>query len=161
VHMERAGSLENIVAAKRELVEALPGNGVAILNEDEPLVKAMANYTPAHIITYGLSERADLRASNIDSMGLNGVSFTLHEGAEGMRVRVPLLGRHSVHTALRAAAVGRVEGLNWEEIIAGLQGQHAQLRLVTAPGPHGSLSLDDAYDASPSSMLAARNLLED
>src|SRR5690606_6370806 len=112
-------------------------------------------------ITYGLSERADLRASNIDSMGLNGVSFTLHEGAESMRVRVPLLGRHSVHTALRAAAVGRVEGLNWEEIIAGLQGQHAQLRLVTAPGPHGSLILDDTYNASPSSMLAALNLLED
>lgn len=161
VHMERAGSLENIVAAKRELVEALPGNGVAVLNEDEPLVKAMANYTPARIITYGLSPRADIRATDIESMGLNGVSFTLQEGAERLRVRVPLLGRHSVHTALRAAAVGRIEGLTWEEVIAGLQAQHAQLRLVTAPGPHGSLILDDTYNASPSSMLAALNLLED
>jgi UDP-N-acetylmuramoyl-tripeptide--D-alanyl-D-alanine ligase len=74
-------------------------------------------------------------------------------------VRVPLLGRHSVHTALRASAVGLVDGLTWEEIVAGLQGGQSQLRLFAVPGPNGSLLLDDTYNAAPPSMIAALNLL--
>ncbi len=70
-----------------------------------------------------------------------------------------MLGQHSVHTALRAAAVGLVEGLSWEEILTGLQQTHAQLRLVAVPGPGGSILLDDTYNASPDSTIAALNLL--
>ncbi len=161
VHMERAGSLENIVSAKQELVEALPADGVAVLNRDEPLVMGMAAHTKAQVITYGIDEGADLWASDIESMGLNGIRFVLHSGNDALHLHVPLLGRHSVHTVLRAAAVGRVEGLDWEEIIAGLQSGHAQLRIVTATGPEGALILDDTYNASPASMIAALNLLED
>jgi UDP-N-acetylmuramoyl-tripeptide--D-alanyl-D-alanine ligase len=72
-----------------------------------------------------------------------------------------MLGRHSVHTALRAAAVGLVEGLNWDEILTGLQRSHSQLRLVTVSGPGGSLLLDDTYNAAPPSVIAALNLLEE
>jgi UDP-N-acetylmuramoyl-tripeptide--D-alanyl-D-alanine ligase len=74
-----------------------------------------------------------------------------------------LLGRHSVHTALRAALVGLAEGLAWEDIITGLQSlpSSAQLRLVAAPGPHHSTLLDDTYNASPASTIAALNLLGD
>ncbi len=161
VHMSRAGSLENIVAAKQELVEALPGDGVAILNHDEPLVMGMQAHTSARIFTYGLNESADLWADEIDSMGLNGISFTLHHERDRLRVQVPLLGRHSVHTALRATAVGLVEGLTWEEIVGGLQNATMELRVVTATGPKGSLLLDDTYNASPASTLAALNLLDE
>lgn len=161
VHMERAGSLENIVAAKQELVEALPADGVALLNKDEPLVMGMAQHTQASVMTYGLDPGADLWADEIESMGLNGIRFTLHEAEDSLHLQVPLLGRHSVHTVLRAAAVGRIEGLTWEEIVAGLQSGRAQLRVVTATGPNGSLILDDTYNASPASMIAALNLLED
>ncbi len=161
VHMERAGSLENIVLAKQELVEALPADGVAILNLDEPLVMGMAAHTQARVMTYGLDSGADLWASDIESMGLSGIRFILHAGQDALHVQVPLLGRHSVHTVLRAAAVGRVEGMEWEEIIFGLQSGQAQLRIVTATGPDGALILDDTYNASPASMLAALNLLED
>jgi UDP-N-acetylmuramoyl-tripeptide--D-alanyl-D-alanine ligase len=161
VHMERAGSLENIVLAKQELVEALPAEGVAILNRDEPLVMSMAAHTQARVVTYGLDAGADLWASDIESMGLNGIRFILHSGREALHLQVPLLGRHSVHTVLGAAAVGRVEGMEWEEIIAGLQSGQAQLRIVTATGPEGALILDDTYNASPASMIAALNLLED
>ena len=161
VHMERAGTLENIVAAKQELVEALPPDGVAILNRDEPLVMGMAEHTQARVFTYGLDPQADLWADDIESMGLDGVRFTLHHQERALHVHVPLLGRHSVHTALRAAAVGLTEGLTWEEIVAGLQDEEAQLRLVTERGPHNALLLDDTYNASPASVIAALNLLQD
>jgi UDP-N-acetylmuramoyl-tripeptide--D-alanyl-D-alanine ligase len=94
-------------------------------------------------------------------MGLDGIRFTLHYEGEHLSLAVPLLGRHSVHTALRAAAVGLVEGLRWEEIVIGLQSQTAQLRLVAVPGPRGSLLIDDTYNSSPASVFAAFNLLLD
>ena len=162
VHLERAGSMEAIVAAKRELIEALPADGVAILNKDDERVMSMAEHTNARIFTYGLDPTADLWANEIHSMGLDGMRFTLHHAQEVLRVQVPLIGRHSVHTALRATAVGLVEGLAWAEIIAGLQTQSAaQLRMVAAPGPRGSMMIDDTYNASPDSTLAALNLLAD
>lgn len=161
VHLERLGSMEAIVAAKQELVAALPDDGVAVLNMDDPRVMSMAAHTRARVFTYGLDSGADLWADQIQSMGLDGVRFNLHHSGETMTVRVPLLGRHSVHTALRAAAVGLVEGLGWEEIIPGLGALSSQLRLVVIPGPRGSLLIDDTYNSSPDSALAALNLLAD
>jgi UDP-N-acetylmuramyl tripeptide synthase len=70
-----------------------------------------------------------------------------------------LLGRHSVHTALRAAAIGLVEGLDWSDIVTGLRSDSPQLRLVAVKGPNESLLLDDTYNASPASTIAALNLL--
>lgn len=161
VHLERAGSMEAIVAAKQELLEALPADGVAILNRDDDRVMSMAAHTPARIFTYGLDESADLWADNIHSMGLGGIRFTLHFGQEALSMQVPLLGRHSVHTALRAAAVGLVEEMPWQEIAAGLRQSTPQLRLVAVPGPKNSIIIDDTYNSSPDSALAALNLLKD
>ena len=161
VHMERVGSMEGIVRAKQELVEALPADGVAILNRDDERVMSMAAHTQARIFTYGLHRNADLWAADIRSMGLKGMQFTLNFAGEAWPVKMPLLGRHSVHTAMRAAAVGLVEGMAWEVIIAGLTEMQPQLRLVTVPGPQGSLVIDDTYNSSPDSALAALNLLQD
>ncbi len=158
-HMERLGSIERIAQAKRELVEALPPDGTAILNLDDPRVMAMRNHTRAAIFTYGLSPDADLWADEIVSEGLEGVRFVFHHAGDRIHAKVPLLGRHSVHTALRAAAVGLTQGLHWEEIIAGLQNRQAGVRLVAVPGPNGSILLDDTYNASPASTIAALNLL--
>ena len=74
---------------------------------------------------------------------------------------MPMIGHHSVETVLRAAAVGLVEGLTWEEIVRGLQESQAQLRLVAVRAESGALILDDTYNASPESTLAALNLLEE
>lgn len=161
VHLERAGTLERIAQAKAELVEALPPDGAAILNYDDPLVRDMAEGTQARVFYYGLSPKADLWASNIQGMGLDGIHFRLHYRGETIHLRVPLLGRHSVHTALRAAAVGLVEGESWQEIVDGLQGGAPQLRLVAVDGINGSTLLDDTYNASPQSTLAALNLLDE
>lgn len=160
-HLERLKTIERIAQAKAELVQALPADGAAILNYDDPRVRAMAAVTPARVLTFGLSPGADLWASEIVSEGLEGIRFSLHYGGETVHAKVPLLGRHSVHTALGATAVGLVEGLSWEEIIAGLQSSAAQLRLVVVPGPQGATILDDTYNASPASTIAALNLLAD
>jgi UDP-N-acetylmuramoyl-tripeptide--D-alanyl-D-alanine ligase len=94
-------------------------------------------------------------------MGLDGIRFRLHHQGDNLNIHVPLLGRHSVHTSLRAAAVGLVEGLSWDEIVRGLQSLSAQLRLVAVPGPNNSIILDDTYNSSPESAMAALNLLDD
>lgn len=161
VHLERMGSLENITAAKAELVESLPATGTAVLNADDPRVLSMRDKTQARVFLYGMTPDADLWAENVDSRGLEGVAFTVHYKGDSLHVNVPLLGRHSVHTALRGMAVGLVEGLTWEEIIAGLQSQPAQIRLVVVPAINGATLLDDTYNASPDSSLAALNLLKE
>jgi UDP-N-acetylmuramoyl-tripeptide--D-alanyl-D-alanine ligase len=160
VHLERLGTVERIAQAKAELVQALPADGVAILNGDDPYVRPMAEMTAARSFFYGLQADCDLWASDIQSHGLEGVHFQLHYQGETIHARVPLLGRHSVHTALRATSVGLVEGESWDEIIGGLQ-DTVQLRLVIVPGVNGSTLLDDTYNSSPASAIAALNLLNE
>ncbi|MBX3051174.1 MAG: UDP-N-acetylmuramoyl-tripeptide--D-alanyl-D-alanine ligase [Caldilineaceae bacterium] len=168
-HLSRLGTIERIAQAKAELVEALPAaddGGVAVLNWDDERVRPMAGMTRARIFSYGLTPEADLWADEIESAGMEGIRFRFHHNVgqgktDNLYVKVPLLGRHSVHTALRAAAVGLVEGLTWQEIAAGLQRSTGQLRLVLASGINGSTLIDDTYNASPSSTMAALNLLED
>jgi UDP-N-acetylmuramoyl-tripeptide--D-alanyl-D-alanine ligase len=163
VHAERAGTQEEIARGKAELVQALPEApyGVAILNYDDPYVRPMAEKTRANVFYYGLDACADLWADEIESDGLKGIRFRLHFHNDTMRIRAPMIGRHSVHTILRAAAVGLIEGLTWQEIISGLQSSHSQLRLVAVHTDNGALILDDSYNASPESTLAALNLLEE
>jgi len=161
VHASRAGSQEAIYQGKAELVRALPKTGVAVLNYDDPLVKRMSEETAAKVFFYGLDSQAHLWADQIEGLGLDGVRFRLHYAGETLHVRIPLIGRHSVHTALRAAAVGLIEGLDWGQILAGLRIGNSQLRLVAVPGRNGSLLLDDTYNASPESTMAALNLLQE
>lgn len=163
VHAERAGSLEAIILGKGELVEALPAapEGVAVLNYDDLNVRGMAERTKARVFYYGLDPAADLWADEVEGLGLEGIRFRLHFRGEILHLRVPLIGRHSVHTALRAAAVGLLEGLTWQEIINGLRSETTQLRLVAVRSRSGALILDDTYNASPQSTMAALNLLEE
>src|SRR5205807_7614525 len=78
VHLERMGTVERIALNKSELVRALPASGTAVLNGDDPLVLAMREVTPARELTYGIETESDLRATDIESHGLQGVHFTLH-----------------------------------------------------------------------------------
>jgi UDP-N-acetylmuramoyl-tripeptide--D-alanyl-D-alanine ligase len=161
VHAERAGSQENIFLGKSELVQSLPEDGVAVLNFDDPWVRKMEEKTRARVFFYGLSPESELWADNVEGLGLDGIRFRLHYHRETLHVRIPMIGRHSVHTALRATAVGLVEGLTWQEIFDGLRQGHSQLRLVAVRTEAGALILDDTYNASPESMLAALNLLSE
>lgn len=163
VHAERAGTIEDIARGKAELVQALPPepDGLAILNFDDPKVREMADQSKSRIFFYGMSPDAHLWADQVEGLGLDGIRFRLHYQNEVLHLRVPLIGRHSVHTALRAAAVGLIDGLSWQEIVNGLQSGKAQLRLVAVRSKNGAIILDDTYNASPESTLAALNLLDD
>ena len=170
VHMSRLGTIERIQQAKAELVKALPdadAGGTAILNWDDDRVREMSEWTAAKVFRYGLTPEADLWADQIESAGMEGIHFRFHyrpeagASVDSLHVRVPLLGRHSVHTALRSAAVGLVQGLSWDEIVAGLQNLPGQLRLVVIPGINDCTIIDDTYNASPTSTIAALNLLAD
>ncbi len=163
VHAERSGSQEAIARGKSELVQALPPApaGVAVLNWDDPWVRWMADKTRAQIFTYGLDPNTDLWADQIEGLGLKGIRFRLHFRNETIHLRVPIIGRHSVHTILRAVAVGLVTGVSWQEMIYALQHSQSQLRMVTVNLSNGAMILDDSYNAAPESTLAALNLLSE
>ena len=96
-------------------------------------VLAMKDQTRDRVFTYGLDPTADLWADEIFSEGLEGIGFCMHFGKQTWRVRLDMLGRHSVHTALRAAAVGLTDCMNMGEIIAGLRSERGNLRLMVVP----------------------------
>jgi len=159
-HLERLGTIDRIAQAKAELVQALPVEGAAVLNGDDPWVRAMAAKTPARrVLTYGLGPDVDLRATDVSVRGLRGVDFILHYEGEALPAETSLLGQHSVETALAAAAVGIVEGLTWDEIVDGLADPDARVRLKPVRGWNGSTILDDSYNASPASTGAALDFL--
>jgi UDP-N-acetylmuramoyl-tripeptide--D-alanyl-D-alanine ligase len=161
VHLERMGTIERIQAAKQELVEELPADGVAILNADDPRVAAMSGATRARVVRYGVAVDADVRADAIHSQGLRGVEFDLVGDGKRLHVRLPLLGAHSVHAALAATAVALEEGFSLSEAAEALHELTPALRLLIVEGVNGSRVVDDSYNASPESVLAALNLLKE
>ncbi len=163
-HIGRMGSLENIARNKSELVRSLPpasAGGVAVLNGDDPHVQSMAGLTKARHFFYGLNNTYDLWASDIESFGLEGIAFKAHYGSKSYRLRLPLRGRHSVYTALGTISVALLCGLQWPEIEAGLLDARAQVRLLVWPGLNGSIIIDDSYNASAVSTIAALDVLAD
>lgn len=160
-HLERMKTPEVIAQAKGELVEALPPDGVAILNYDDHRVRGMAPRSGGRVFFYGLSPAADLWADAIEGHGLDGISLTVHYHGESRRLRLPLLGRHAVYIALPAIAAGLLLGLDWDAITAGLCDAGTRSRITVLPGRNGATILDDTYNASPQSCKAALELLAD
>ncbi len=159
VHASRAGSMEVIAKGKSELVQALPVDGTAILNYDDPYVRPMADLTDAKVFYYGLDPAADLFADNIESYGPGGLKFDLNCHGVRKTVRTPLIGRHSVLTALRGAAVGLVKEMDWDEIIEVLENSYSKLRMRLTRTTAGGTLIDDSYNASPDATIAALTLL--
>jgi UDP-N-acetylmuramoyl-tripeptide--D-alanyl-D-alanine ligase len=159
VHLERAGSLETIARAKRELVEALPREGHALLNADDPTVAAMAGHTAARVWRFGTAADADVRGADLEGLGADGFAFTLDAGGEQRRVRVPLPGAHLLSNVLAAAAVGLADGVPFAEVGDALEALDVPLRLSVRALPGGITLLDDTYNASPAATLAALDLL--
>ncbi len=160
-HLERMLTVETVARAKAELVQVLPADGVAILNGDDPLVRAMAAQTPAKAVFFGLGHNNDIRAEAIESRGLDGLAFTLHGDGATHRIETPLTGRHNVYTALATATAAHALGLTWDEIAVGLRTVRAQPRLSVRKAMNGATILDDTYNASPASCEAALDLLNE
>ena len=159
VHLERAGSMETIARAKRELVEALPAGGHAVLNADDPVVRAMAGHTAARVWLFGEGPEAEVRGSDIEGHGASGFSFTLTAAGRSARLRVPLPGKHLLSNVLAAATVGLADGVPFEAVVEALERLDVPLRLTVRALPGGVTLLDDTYNASPAATVAALDLL--
>lgn len=161
VHLERVGWMGGIVEAKAELVEALPADGLAVLNGDDARTAALAERTRARTVLFGESEQCDIRATGAGTRGLDGIYFTIEYEGRTVDVSCPLPGRHHVYPALAATAVALNEGMSLEDVATALAEARPELRLRVVPGPNGSTIIDDSYNASPASMLATLDLLSE
>ena len=155
-HLEMFGSPEAVADAKAELVEALPGEGVAVLNGDDPVVTRFDRRTRARVIRFGAGPEADVRAEDVVLDRLGRPSFTLRAGASSERVELSVTGEHMVSNALAAAAIGLALGLSAGECAAGLkEARVSAWRMEVVEGADGLTIINDAYNANPTSMAAA------
>ena len=151
VHIEFFNSVEGIAEAKAELVEALPADGLAVLNHDDPLTALIRSHSHAPIVTFGL-EGGDFRGD-----GYTAGAFTIR----GVPVRLKVPGRHQARNALAALAVGAHLDVPLEDGARALGEVEIDRRFQSLPAPAGFSVVDDAYNASPESMLAAFEALSE
>ena len=156
VHMELLGSIENIAKAKVELVQAIPTGGTVILNADDARVAAMRSLAAdgVRILTYGIGADADVRAEALRLTSV-GSQFMVTWNNERHDYSIPLAGRHNVSNALAALAAGFVLGYTPQEMQTGLR-RLAVTKMRYEVHEVGAWTfINDAYNASPSSMAAA------
>ncbi|MFF1766116.1 UDP-N-acetylmuramoyl-tripeptide--D-alanyl-D-alanine ligase [Streptomyces sp. NPDC058249] len=160
-HIGEFGGREQIAQAKGELVESLPEDGAAILNADDPLVRAMASRTKARVILFGESDEADVRAENVRLMESGQPAFSLRTPSGCSDVTMRLYGEHHVSNALAAAAVAHELGMSADEIARALSeaGSLSRWRMEVTERPDGVTVVNDAYNANPESMRAALRAL--
>ncbi|MGW1169250.1 UDP-N-acetylmuramoyl-tripeptide--D-alanyl-D-alanine ligase [Streptomyces sp. NPDC002550] len=160
-HIGEFGGREQIAQAKGELVEGLPEDGAAILNADDPLVRAMAARTKAKVVLFGESAEADVRAENVRLTDSGQPSFRLLTPSGASDVTMRLYGEHHVSNALAAAAVAHELGMSAEEIATALSeaGSLSRWRMEVTERPDGVTIVNDAYNANPESMRAALRAL--
>jgi UDP-N-acetylmuramoyl-tripeptide--D-alanyl-D-alanine ligase len=155
-HMEAFDSIEGIAAAKRELIEALPADGVAVLNFDDPLVLPFSEIHAGRTITFGFNAGAGIRATNFEDTSI-GISFSV----EGVQFTSPLHGRHSVSNFLAGIAVAGLFGIRPRELTEVVRG--------IPPGPmrgerilhNGILILNDCYNSNPDAARVMLDVLRD
>jgi len=157
-HLESMGSVEAVARAKGELLLRLPPGGSAIVNADDPLIARQPSGPGVRRVTFGLG-RADVSASEIGSLGLEGQCFLLHLGGSSCSVILKAYGRHAVYNALAAAAAAHALGLEPEIIRSGLERFLPCDKRFRAEEVNGLVLIDDSYNANPASMEAALTTL--
>ncbi len=163
-HIEGFGSLEGVAKAKSEIIAGLGHNGIAILNKDDAFYSLWIDIAEDRkIISFGLDESADVTAKNIQSNVENGEFASRFElsATEGeISIKLGLAGQHNVINALAAAASCLAFGITLQQIKQGLEKMQPVVgRLQSLVGKKGNLIIDDTYNANPSSVKAALDVL--
>ena len=162
-HLEGFGSLEGVARAEGEMVAGLAAAATAVINADDAFAPLWRASTPARVVTFGTRERADFRASAVaPAVGPEGFStrFRLSAPLGDAEIRLNLGGAHNVANALAAAAAAAAAGARLEHIVAGLAAVRAVPgRLQFRRSVGGGWLIDDSYNANPSSVRAAIELL--
>jgi UDP-N-acetylmuramoyl-tripeptide--D-alanyl-D-alanine ligase len=155
-HTELVGGIEGVAQAKGELIEALPPQGVAILNADDERVIAMRSRSVAPVVSYGESADADIRITDLhlDAHGCALFDVATSSGSASLNLSIP--GRHMAHNAAAAIAVGEALGVPLSQMVESLRSATiSDRRMQMKTIRNGALLLDDCYNANPTSMAAA------
>ena len=159
-HHRSLGTLDVTQAEKGRMVEALGPKGIAVLNQDDPRVAAMAGLCVGRVITYGLSDEADVRATEVAIDWPHGTRLLLHVAGRTMPVRLRLLGRVMVYPFLAAVAVAHAEGVPLERAVAALEAMPPRRgRLQLEPLPNGAWLVRDDFKSSVETIDAALDVL--
>ena len=164
-HLEGFGSIEGVARAEGELFAALPPQGTAIVNVDDVYAPLWRGMTRARVVGFGFSAAADVRAEGLrfdmDARGCV-ARFEIITPAGRRAIELALAGRHNVQNALGAAAAALATGASLEHVAAGLSGMRAVAgRLQFRQATSGAWLIDDSYNANPSSVRAAIDVLAD
>jgi len=155
VHLEFfADGLAGIARAKHELIEALPDDGIAVLNSDDEFVSKFGEGMGERAVYFGLSDCAEVRAGAITELGEEGIVFTVTARGERVTVQLHLLGRHNVHNALAAIAVGLQSGMTLAECAAALGEMRAAEKRGEIVEWHGAKIVNDCYNSNPRALDA-------
>jgi UDP-N-acetylmuramoyl-tripeptide--D-alanyl-D-alanine ligase len=155
VHLEFFSSISDIARAKYELVQSLPPIGTAVLNADDEYVSTFGRDFPGKVVMFGVDRAADIRAENIQDHGSNGSEFdVVVADGQQQRARLPLVGRHNIHNALAAVAVGLAYALTLAEAVSALSS-------VTPGDKRGQVTqvgdtrvINDCYNSNPKALDA-------
>ena len=161
-HIGLFGTVEGTAVAKGELVEALPAEGLAVLNADDPLVAAMAPRTAARVLLVGESPAAAIRADEVTLDRDGRASYVLSAAGRSGRVQLRVAGRHQVPNTLAAAGVALSLGLEFDDLVTALGeiGIVSSRRMDVFQRPDGVTVIDDSYNANPSSTSAALHAMD-
>ena len=154
VHLEYLGSIENIAAAKAELIEGMKPAGTAILNADDSLVMKMREKHEGKTLTFGIDHTADIAATEIDTRALGKITFRLQSPSGEAMATLPMSGRHNLSNALAAAAVATCFNLSPAQIAAALAtATPPKMRGEVLDFAAGFTVVDDSYNSNPRSLI--------
>jgi UDP-N-acetylmuramoyl-tripeptide--D-alanyl-D-alanine ligase len=159
VHFSRTPSVEAIASGKAELIEALPASGVALLNADDPRVRALAPRTRARVVLFGESEDAALRATDVRQEGLDDLRFEVAYQGERAEARLPMPGRHFLTAGLAAIGAAVELGVPLDEAALAVATMEPPAHRMRVHRTRELVVIDDSYNASPAAVEAALALL--
>src|SRR6266508_4491837 len=159
VHFSRTPSIDAITAGKAELIEALPADGVALLNADDARVRALATRTRARVVLYGEATDAELRAVDVRDEGLDGLAFTVAYASDRADACMPMPGRHLLAAGLSAIGAAVALGVPLDEAAVALGTMEPPPHRMSVRRSASLTVIDDTYNASPAAVSAALDLL--
>jgi UDP-N-acetylmuramoyl-tripeptide--D-alanyl-D-alanine ligase len=155
VHLEFfPDGIEGIARAKYELIEALPADGVAVLNFDDSFVAGFGKGLGSRAVFYGMGEGAEVRAVHVAEMGVEGVVFTVETKGERASVQLKMLGRHNVPNALAAIATGLRSGMGLDECAAAVGEMRAGDKRGEVLEWREATLINDCYNSNPTALNA-------
>ena len=160
-HIEKLGSRQNILRAKLEIINGMKEHGVLILNGDDELLSGLEGLLPMPVIFYGINENCNVQGYSIESMGEKGVRFSVNIRNRDVDIFLPVPGIHNVSDALAAIACAVELGITEENIQKGLV-QYSSEKMRLNIIDYGNIKvINDAYNAAPSSSIAALSVLRE